>query len=62
MSEIEKKKLNAELLRVQAAKAEIEYLIAQKMEEVERLQAAIVKQEETEGKILAKIKGENVNE
>ena len=51
------KKTKAELLRVQSAKAEMEYIIAQRMEEVERLEANIKKQEEAEKVLLAKIEG-----
>jgi multidrug resistance efflux pump len=55
MLDIDKKKFKAELLRVQAAKAEMEYIIAQRMEEVERLQLNIQKQEESEKKLLEKL-------
>ena len=54
---IEQKKLKAELLRVQASKAEMEYIIEQKMEEITRLQENIKKQEETETVLLEKMKG-----
>lgn len=56
MSEMEMKRLKAELLRVQAARAEMEYIIAQKMEEVLRLQDAMKKQDEAEVKLLEKLK------
>jgi hypothetical protein len=55
MSELEKMKYKAELLRVQAAKAELEFLIAQKMEEVGRLKDAIKKQEEAEENLKNKL-------
>ena len=45
---LEVKKLKAELLRVQAAKAEMEYVIAQRMDEVQRLEENVKKQEEAE--------------
>lgn len=51
------KKTKAELLRVQAAKAEMEYLVAQRMEEIGRLEDSIKKQEEAENKLLEKMKG-----
>lgn len=54
---IEFKKVRAELLRVQAAKAEMEYIICQKMEEVTRLEETIKKQEETEALLQEKMKG-----
>lgn len=56
MDEMEKKKTKMELLRVQAAKAEMEYIIAQRMDEVKRLEDGIKKQEETEAKLLEKLK------
>lgn len=55
---LEKKKMKAELLRVQAARAEMEYIIAQRMEEITRLEDAMRKQEETEKVLLEKMKGE----
>jgi len=54
---LEQKKLKAELLRVQAAKAEMEYIIEQRMEDIRRLQDNIKKQEEAEGQLLEKING-----
>lgn len=44
----EMKKTRAELLRVQASKAEMEYVIAQKYDEIKRVEDNIKKQEETE--------------
>jgi hypothetical protein len=58
ISKLEEKKLKAELLRVQAAKAEMEYIIAQRMDEIARLQDNIAKQEEAEQLLIVKIKGE----
>ncbi len=55
MTELEKKKTKAELLRVQAAKAEMEYVIAQRMEEIERITDSINKQNEAEAKLTAKL-------
>lgn len=55
MSDVELKKSKAELLRVQSAKAEMEYIIAQRMEEIGRLEANIKKQQEAEILILAKL-------
>lgn len=57
MSNIELMKTRAELLRVQAAKAEMEYIIAQRQEEIIRLEDNVKKQEETEKMLLAKIEG-----
>lgn len=56
MDDIELKKTKMELLRVQAAKAEMEYVIAQRMEEIKRLEDGIKKQEETEMRLLEKLK------
>lgn len=57
MSDLEIKKIKAELLRVQSAKAEMEYIIAQRMEEVQRLEMNIKKQEEAEMALLLKLEG-----
>lgn len=54
---LEDKKLKAELLRVQAAKAEMEYIIEQRLDEIKRLQDAILVQEQMELKLMEKIKG-----
>lgn len=54
---MEYKKTRAELLRVQAAKAEMEYIICQRMEEINRLEDTIKKQEETEKMLQEKMKG-----
>jgi hypothetical protein len=56
MINLEVKKIKAELLRVQAAKAEMEYIIAQRLEEIERLEMNIKKQEETELILINKMK------
>lgn len=53
---LDNKKYKAELLRVQAAKAEMEYIIAQRQEEIQRLEDNIKKQEEAEEKLLQKMK------
>lgn len=57
ISNLEQKRLKAELLRVQAAKAEMEYIIAQRMDEIARLQDNITKQETAEAALIAKIEG-----
>lgn len=54
---LEERKNRSELLRVQAAKAEMEYIIEQRYEEIRRLQEAIKLQEETENKIIERMKG-----
>ena len=56
MSVVESKKMKAEILRVSAAKAEMEYLIEQKREEIARLEDAIKKQEATEIALQEKMK------
>jgi hypothetical protein len=53
---LEHKKLKAELLRIQAAKAEMEYVMEQKMEEVRRLEEAVKKQDLAEATLHEKIK------
>lgn len=53
---LDNKKYKAELLRVQAAKAEMEYIIAQRQEEIQRLEDNIKKQEEAEVTLLQKMK------
>lgn len=53
---IETKRLKAELLRVQAAKAEMEYQIELKREEISRLEASMERQELAEVEINNKIK------
>lgn len=53
---LEIKKYKAELLRVQAAKAEMEYIVAQRMEEIQRLEDNIKKQEATEIVLIEKMK------
>jgi hypothetical protein len=58
MTEIEKKKYKAELLRVQAARAEMEYIIAQRMDEITRIEDNITKQTEAETRLLEKMKEE----
>jgi hypothetical protein len=53
---LEHKKLKAELLRVQAAKAEMEYIMEQKMEEIKRLEESVKKQELAEIDLQNKLK------
>lgn len=48
MNELERLKLKAELMRVQAARAEMFYIIAQRMDEVKRLEDSVRKQDESE--------------
>lgn len=55
MKPIEQKKIKSELLKVQAARAEMEYIIAQRLEEIERLEANIKIQEQTEKKLIEKM-------
>lgn len=45
MNELERKKRSVELLRVEAAKAELELHIAERLEEIERLRHNIKTQE-----------------
>lgn len=52
---LEKKRLNVELLRVGAAKADMDYQIEQKLEEIERLKLHIKVQEEAEKTLREKI-------
>lgn len=52
---LELKKFKAELLRVQAAKAEMEYIIEQKMDEVERLNNNIKIHDDKEKEIQEKL-------
>lgn len=54
---MEQMKVKSELLRVQAAKAEMEYIIEQRMDEISRIHENIKKQEETEVTLLAKLQG-----
>lgn len=60
MTEVDLKKHKAELLRVQAATAEMEYVIAQRQEEIQRLEYNIQIQKETEAKLI-KLMGESNN-
>lgn len=52
---LERKRLRSELLRVGAAKAEMDYLIEQKREEIKRLEEAMSKQEAAEVTLTAKL-------
>lgn len=53
---LERKKLKSEILRVGAAKAEMDYLIEQKKDEIKRLEEAMKKQEAAEVMLMEKIK------
>jgi septal ring factor EnvC (AmiA/AmiB activator) len=53
---LEIKKFKAELMRVHAARAEMEYRIAQCEDEINRLRDHIQKQEEAEANLQAKLK------
>jgi len=53
---LEHKRLKSELLRVGAAKAEMDYIIEQKRDEIKRLEEAMAKQDATEIILLEKIK------
>ncbi len=53
---LEQYRLKAELLRVQAARAEMQYIIAQRMEEIRRLEDNITKQDGAEKTLLEKMK------
>lgn len=57
ISNLEKMKLKAELMRVQAAKAEMEYIIAQREDEISRLKESVKKQEDTEVLLIQKMEG-----
>ena len=56
MKKIDEKKLQAELLRVQAAKADMEYKIEERLEEIERLKDNIQNQEKAEKLLLEKLR------
>lgn len=58
MSPLEIKKIKAELLRVQAGRAEMEYIVAQRLEEIARIEDNIKKQDEAERGLIEKL-GEN---
>ncbi len=55
---IEKKKKQVELMKVQAARAEFELKIAQRLEEIERLKENINLQDERISELQEQIKGE----
>lgn len=55
MSPLEIKKLKVELLRVSAAKGEMELRVEERMEEIKRLQDNIKIQEEKEKELLEKL-------
>lgn len=50
-------KMKSELLRVQAAKAEMEYVVEQRYEEIKRIQDNIKNQEDAEKDLLQKLEG-----
>lgn len=52
---LEQYKFDAELARVRAAKAEMLYIRAQRMEEIRRLEDNIKKQEEAEALLIEKL-------
>ncbi len=52
---IENKKLKAELLRVQAAKAEMEYQVELKRDEIQRIESHMAKQDAAEVEIKNKL-------
>lgn len=56
MQEIEIKRCQMELLKVQAAKAEQEFRIMEKLEEINRLKAAIEAQSKREKELQDKLK------
>lgn len=55
MRKLDEKKLKAELLRVQSAKAEMEYRIEESLDQIERLNANILTQEKAEQELLKKL-------
>lgn len=57
MTELENKRIKSELLRVQAAKAEMEYKVAERLDEVKRLEDNIKKQEKAELSLLERLQG-----
>ena len=57
MTKIELMKMKSELLRVQAAKAEMEYVVEQRYEEIKRIQDNIKNQEDAEKDLLQKLEG-----
>jgi hypothetical protein len=57
MTKIEQMKTRSELLRVQAAMAELEYVVEQRLEEIQRIQGDIQKQKQTELILTQKLKG-----
>lgn len=56
MTDLEVKKTQAELLRVQAARAEMDYIIAQKQEEIDRLKGHMKIQDDKENELKQKLK------
>lgn len=58
MKKIDEKRIKSELLRVQSAKAGMEYRIEELLEEIDRLKENILIQEKTEIGLLEKLKAE----
>jgi hypothetical protein len=55
MTSLDLKKIKVELLRVSAAKAELELRIDERLEEIERIRANIKVQEDKEKELIEKI-------
>jgi hypothetical protein len=58
MTKLEGMKLKAELLGVQKAKADMEYVVEQRLMEIERLRENILNQEKAEELLNQKLSGE----
>ena len=56
--DIEKKKKEVELMKVQAAKAELELRVAQRLEEIERIEENIIIQDDRIVVLQNELKGE----
>ncbi len=57
MSPLDKKRLQVDLLQIQAGKASLELQIEMKKEEIERMKAHLIVSEEKELEIMTKIEG-----
>lgn len=55
MTDLERMKITAELMRVQAARAEMQYIIAQRQDEISKLSGHIKIQEEKELELKLKL-------
>lgn len=55
MTPLELKKIKLELIKVNAAKAELEFRIDERLEEIERIKSHIQVQEDKEAELQAKI-------